>query len=72
MPGEANEISRNFLNIPSCNIRRKPLNYQHTYNYPCSGGLLGCWLPETRGRPLPESVREMLVDKTKKMEMQHV
>jgi len=31
-----------------------------------SGGLLGCWLPETRGQPLPESVREMMVDREKK------
>ena len=37
-----------------------------------SGGLLGCWLPETRNKPLPESIREMLLDKEKKMEALHV
>ena len=36
------------------------------------GGLLGFGLPETRNKPLPESVREMLVDKEKKIETLHV
>ena len=36
------------------------------------GGVLGFGLPETRGKPLPESVREMLVDKEKKIETLHV
>ena len=33
-----------------------------------TAGLLGCGLPETRNKPLPETVREMLVDKEKKIE----
>jgi len=37
-----------------------------------SGGLLGVWLPETRNKPLPECVREMLLDKEKKLETQHI
>ena len=37
-----------------------------------TGGLLGCGLPETRNKPLPETVREMLVDKEKKIETLHV
>jgi len=32
-----------------------------------TGGLLAMKLPETRGLPLPETVAEMLVDKTKKL-----
>ena len=36
------------------------------------GGVLGCGLPETRNKPLPESVREMLVDKEKKIETLHI
>jgi len=32
-----------------------------------TGGLLALKLPETRGLPLPETVAEMLVDKTKKL-----
>ena len=36
------------------------------------GGLMSCWLPETRNKPLPEYVREMLVDKEKKIETLHV
>ena len=37
-----------------------------------SGGLLSFWLPETKDKPLPETVAEMTIDKTKKMNTQQV
>ena len=37
-----------------------------------TAGFFGLWLPETKNKPLPETVKEMLIDKRKKIEYQSV
>ena len=37
-----------------------------------TAGFFGLWLPETMNKPLPETVKEMLIDKRKKIEYQLV
>jgi len=37
-----------------------------------TGGFLSLWLPETKDLPLPESVSEMLIDKSKKLDLEQL
>jgi len=37
-----------------------------------TGGVLSLWLPETLDLPLPETVSEMLIDKSKKMDIEQI